>query len=81
LPELPRDIAHATGGRPGKPTVGFIKSIRAQHKGVSLYALSVMGSAATLAALGPDAYGVAVTQVVPLPTNSVLPVVRDFLNA
>jgi len=68
-------------GTAGRPTIGFIKSIRAQHKGVSLYALSVMGSAATIAALGADAYGVAVTQVVPLPTNAVVPVVRDSLNA
>ena len=68
-------------GLAGKPTIGFIKAIRAERKGLPLYALSVMGSAATLAALGKDAYGIAVTQVVPLPTNTVVPVVRDFQQA
>jgi ABC-type branched-subunit amino acid transport system substrate-binding protein len=62
-------------------SIGFIKAIRAERKGLPLYALSVMGSAATLAALGKDAYGIAVTQVVPLPTNTVVPVVRDFQQA
>ncbi len=68
-------------GLAGKPTIAFIKAIRAERKGLPLYALSVMGSAATLTALGKDAYGIAVTQVVPLPSNTVVPVVRDFQNA
>jgi branched-chain amino acid transport system substrate-binding protein len=68
-------------GLAGKPTVDFVKGIRAVRKGLPLYALSVMGSASTLAALGNDGYGIAVTQVVPLPTNAVVPVVRDFLQA
>ena len=55
--------------------------MRSLQRGLPLYALSVMGSAATLNALGDDAYGIAVTQVVPLPSNSVVPVVRDFLAA
>lgn len=68
-------------GLAGKPAVDFIKAIRAQRKGVSVYALSVMGAAASLKALGDDAVGVAVTQVVPLPSNPVVPVVRDFQQA
>ncbi|KAB2901692.1 MAG: ABC transporter substrate-binding protein, partial [Burkholderiaceae bacterium] len=40
-----------------------------------------MGTAATVRALGADATGMAITQVVPLPTNAVVPVVREFLQA
>jgi branched-chain amino acid transport system substrate-binding protein len=66
-------------GLAGKPTISFVKSIRATRKGLPLYALSV--AANTLTALGDDAVGIAVSQVVPLPTNSVTPIVRDFLQA
>jgi len=68
-------------GLAGKPTVGFVKAIRVERKGLPLYALSVMGSAAVLSALGDDGLGIAVSQVVPLPSRSVVPVVRDFLHA
>jgi branched-chain amino acid transport system substrate-binding protein len=68
-------------GLAGKPTVGFVKAIRAERRGLPLYALSVMGSAATLSALGDDSLGMAVSQVVPLPTNPGVPVVRDFQQA
>lgn len=65
-------------GLAGKPTLDFVKAIRAQRRGLPLYALSIMGAAATLRALGDDATGIAISQVVPLPSKSVLPVVRDF---
>lgn len=68
-------------GLAGKPTVGFVKAIRGHRKGLPLYALSVLGSAATLSAIGDDGVGIAVSQVVPMPTNTVVPVVRDFLQA
>jgi len=68
-------------GLAGKPTIDFVKGIRAARLGLPLYALSVMGSASTLAALGDDGYGITVTQVVPLPTRAVVPVVRDFVRA
>jgi len=68
-------------GLAGKPTIDFVKAIRQQRKGLPLYALSVMGSAATLKALGEDAVGIAVSQVVPLPGNTVVPVVREFQEA
>lgn len=68
-------------GLAGKPTLDFVKAIRAQRRGLPLYALSVMGSAATLRALGDDATGIAVSQVVPSPGNSVVPVVREFQQA
>jgi ABC-type branched-subunit amino acid transport system substrate-binding protein len=68
-------------GLAGKPTIEFVKAIRAQRRGLPLYTLSVFGSASILKALGDEAYGIAVSQVVPLPSQSVLPVVRDFHNA
>jgi branched-chain amino acid transport system substrate-binding protein len=62
----------------GKPALDFIKAFRAQRRGVPLYAFSVMGAAATLRAIGDDAVGVAVTQVVPSPGSPAVAVVRDF---
>lgn len=68
-------------GLAGKPTLEFVKAFRAQQRGVTLYALSVMGTAATVKALGADATGMAISQVVPLPTHVVTPVVREFQAA
>jgi ABC-type branched-subunit amino acid transport system substrate-binding protein len=68
-------------GLAGKPTVVFVKGMRAKRRGLPLYALSVLGSAATLAAIGDDAHGIAVSQVVPMPTLAAVPVVRDFHQA
>lgn len=68
-------------GLAGKPTLDFVKAIRAQRRGLPLYALSVMGAAVTLRALGDDAIGMAVSQVVPSPANGVVPLVRDFQQA
>lgn len=68
-------------GLAGKPTLEFVKAFRALQRGVTLYALSVMGTPATVKALGPDAAGMAISQVVPLPTHVVMPVVRDFQAA
>ena len=68
-------------GLAGKPTIDFVKAIRAQRRGLPLYALSIMGAAATLKAMGDDAIGMAVSQVVPLPANTTTPVVRDFQQA
>jgi branched-chain amino acid transport system substrate-binding protein len=68
-------------GLAGKAAVEFVKAMRQQRRGMPLYALSVMGSAATLQALGDDAVGIAVTQVVPLPSAAGVGVVREFLQA
>lgn len=69
----PPDVRLATrSGHPewqGTPTVEFVKAIRKQRKGMPLYALSVMGAAATLKAMGADATGITVSQVMPLPAN------------
>ena len=68
-------------GLAGKPTVDFVKAIRQQRRGLPLYALSVMGSAATLKAMAEDATGITVSQVMPLPTNNGLPLAREFQQA
>lgn len=68
-------------GLAGKPTLDFVKAIRAKRRGLSLYAVSVMGTAATIKALGEDGVGVAVSQVVPSPASTVVPVVREFRAA
>lgn len=68
-------------GLAGKPTLEFVKAFRALQRGVTLYALSVMGTPTTVKALGEDAAGIAISQVVPLPSNEVMPVVRDFQAA
>ena len=68
-------------GLAGKPTLEFVKAFRPLQRGVTLYALSVMGTPATVKALGADATGMAISQVVPLPSNVVMPVVRDFQAA
>ncbi|MCX7255488.1 MAG: ABC transporter substrate-binding protein [Polaromonas sp.] len=65
-------------GLAGKPTVEFAKAIRQQRKGLPMYALSVMGATATLKAMGDDATGMTVSQVVPLPSNNTVPLVREF---
>lgn len=68
-------------GLAGKPALEFVKAMRVQRKGLPLYGLSVLGSAATLRTLGEDATGMAISQVVPSPANTVAPVVRDFQQA
>jgi branched-chain amino acid transport system substrate-binding protein len=68
-------------GLAGKPTIEFVKAIRALRKGLPLYALSIMGTSATIKSLGDDATGIAISQVMPLPTNTVVPMVREFQQA
>jgi ABC-type branched-subunit amino acid transport system substrate-binding protein len=67
-------------GLSGRSTVEFVRACRAQMPGLSLYALSVMGSAATLRELGAEAVGITISQVVPAPANPSVPVVRRFLQ-
>ena len=68
-------------GLAGKPALNFIQAYRPLRRGVSVYGLSVLGTSANIKALGADAIGLAITQVVPLPTNLVVPVARDFQQA
>lgn len=68
-------------GLAGKPAMEFVKSFRALRRGTWLYGLSVLGTSANIAALGADGVGMALTQVMPLPTNPVVPVAREFMQA
>lgn len=68
-------------GLAGKPGLAFIKAFRQLRRGISLYALSVLGTQANIKALGNDALGIAISQVVPMATNGSIPVAREFLRA
>lgn len=68
-------------GLAGKPALEFVKAFRTLRVGVSLYALSVLGTSANVKALGTHSTGLAISQVVPLPTNVITPVVREFQQA
>jgi branched-chain amino acid transport system substrate-binding protein len=65
----------------GKATVDFIKKYNAQSKGMRFYSLSVMGTQATLRALGADGVGVVVTSVVPFPWSQSIPAAKEYRAA
>ena len=46
-----------------------------------MYALSVLATAGNLKTLGADGTGVAISQVVPFPSNSTMPLVREYQQA
>lgn len=68
-------------GLAGKPGLELIKHFRKLRRGVSLYALSVLGTTSNIKKLGDDAKGMAISQVVPLPSNAATAVARDFVKA
>lgn len=61
-----------------KPTATFVKQMRVAGKLPQFFALSVVGLKALSAELGPEAAGVAISQVMPFPDNSSAPVVREM---
>lgn len=65
----------------GAPTVSFIKSYNKVRKGMHFYTLSVMGTQATLRALGADGVGVVVSTVVPFPWDFTHPLAREYRAA
>ncbi|MGE4360058.1 MAG: ABC transporter substrate-binding protein [Lysobacteraceae bacterium] len=65
----------------GKVTVDFIKAYNALTKGTRYYTLSIMGTNASVQALGPHGIGVVVSSVVPFPWSTGVPVVRDYQDA
>jgi ABC-type branched-subunit amino acid transport system substrate-binding protein len=65
----------------GLPAISFIRAVRMRQHTQPLYALSVMGSAATLKTLGEDATSMVISQVTPSPSSVATPVVRDYLAA
>lgn len=62
----------------GKPTLEVIKNVTQRRRGMQMYALSVLATPSNLRALGSDGTGVAISQVVPFPRNSSLPLVREY---
>ncbi|MCW5611795.1 MAG: ABC transporter substrate-binding protein [Rubrivivax sp.] len=68
-------------GLAGAGAIKLIKAVRAKRPQLPLYVLSVMGVAAVIKALGDDAGGIAIAQVVPSPGSRTIGVVRDFRDA
>ena len=65
----------------GKPSIDFIKQYRLTGQAAPLYALSVMGSASAVKALGADGVGLAVAQVMPYPWSTATPIVNEYQKA
>ncbi|QNP50082.1 ABC transporter substrate-binding protein [Diaphorobacter aerolatus] len=60
-------------------SAGFVREARAAGYGGQFYNVSFVGTAALQSALGKEAEGVVVTQVVPSPFKTTHPVTREFL--
>ena len=60
-------------------SAGFVREARAAGYGGQFYNVSFVGTSALSNALGKDAEGVVVTQVVPSPFKTTHPVTREFL--
>ncbi len=89
LSDLPSAVQKLSASEPnyiimvtaGAPTVAFIKAYRKLNRATRFYTLSVMGTQATLRALGEDGVGVVVTTVVPFPWSQGLPLAREYRQA
>lgn len=68
-------------GLAGKPGIDVIRGINQKRRGLQVYALSVLGAPSSVRALGADGVGVSISQVMPFPTNSQLPLVREYQQA
>lgn len=83
--DLPKALAALLAAAPttvvvlaaGAPLFGLVKALRPRQRGIQVSTLSVLPARA-LAALGDDAIGLTLSQVVPHPWSSPLPIVRDF---
>lgn len=62
----------------GKPSAAFIKAYDKLAPGMQFFALSVMGSAASVEALGKEGAGVVVSQVMPFPFSATSDIVREY---
>ena len=62
----------------GKPSAAFIKAYNKLAPGMQFFALSVMGSAASVDALGKEGAGVVVSQVMPFPFSATSDIVREY---
>jgi ABC-type branched-subunit amino acid transport system substrate-binding protein len=56
----------------------FIKEMRKAGSGATFYNVSFVGSKALADALGPEGSGVAISQVVPFPWGTAVPVVKEY---
>jgi branched-chain amino acid transport system substrate-binding protein len=56
----------------------FIKQMKAAGSGAQFYNVSFVGSAALANALGKEGLGVAISQVVPFPWGTGVPVVKEY---
>lgn len=68
-------------GLAGKPALEFAKAFHPLRRGVTMYAISVLGTSENINALGENARGMAISQVMPLPDSRSVSVVRDFQQA
>jgi ABC-type branched-subunit amino acid transport system substrate-binding protein len=59
----------------------FIKEMRKAGSGATFYNVSFVGSKALADALGPEGSGVAISQVVPFPWGTAVPVVKEYQQA
>ena len=59
----------------------FIKDMRKAGSGATFYNVSFVGSKALADALGPEGSGVAISQVVPYPWGTSVPVVKEYQAA
>ena len=61
-----------------KPTAAFVKAMKAAGQNPMLMTLSPVGTEQLVAELGADARGIGISQVMPYPWNSVVPMVHDY---
>lgn len=78
LEEIPQALLL---GLAGKPTIETIRHLNQKQRGIALYAPSVLASPSNLRTLGKDATGITVTQIVPLPRDTTLAIVREYQAA
>src|SRR3569833_1019647 len=62
----------------GKPSAEFIKAYNRLASGMQFFTISVMGSQASVKALGKDGIGVVVSQVGPFPFSATSGIVREY---
>jgi len=61
-----------------KPTAAFVTAMKKAGQNPMLMTLSPVGTEQLVAELGADARGIGISQVMPYPWNSVVPMVRDY---
>lgn len=71
----PQAVIMVTAGR---QSVDFIKAYNGIMSGMQFFTLSVMGTQASVTALGKDGVGVVVSQVVPFPFSATSGIVREY---